>query len=282
MGRRFGQRRGVTSSWRRRMERVAEAKRQGQSLRAIASLEHVCEKQIRLDLTRACAEGYDVAPPASGILGLDGKRRGARPAPEQPAAAAVEAASQAEAPAEWTPPRPMCSLPPPGSPTCLRCNGATELELARRARAKSMPPRDGIPNFPLCQRCWSMGCAACGPCGAAHNPALRDWDGSYTRYGFPKLRPLTEEERSWAWRRCEVCWSPFQGPRYGIPNMCPTCRAGPAICPRCGGRDRAHLRVCPYFIPDTTHVACGQCGNPLASNGLCHLCRENNAAQDGA
>src|SRR5262249_23117399 len=90
----------------------------------------------------------------------------------------------------WDPPSPLCDLRPPGSPHCLRCKGIAELERARKARSqtKAKPPADAVPNFPLCSRCWSLGYAACGPCGAAHNPALRDWDGAYTEHSFPRLR----------------------------------------------------------------------------------------------
>src|SRR5262249_20116568 len=206
----------------------------------------------------------------------------AEQSPEKPSVAeSVQIVLKAEASAAWIPPCPMCQWPPPGSSACLRCKGIAELVRARKARSQTneKPPADGIPNSPLCSRCWSLGYAACGPCGAAHNPALRDWDGSYTKYGFPRLRPLTEDERSWAWSRCHVCYNPYQGPRFVIPNLCPTCRAGPAICTECGGRDRAHLRVCRRYIQDTTPVACGKCGKPLPSNEWCDHCRTGRLQQ---
>src|SRR5258708_39622856 len=67
---------------RERIGRVVEARKAGDSLRAIASRERVSEKQIRLDLKRATAEGIAATPPPSGIVGLDGRRRGAtKPVP---------------------------------------------------------------------------------------------------------------------------------------------------------------------------------------------------------
>src|SRR5262249_30237258 len=73
----------------------------------------------------------------------------ANPTSGQPTAP-VQAVRKAEV--AWTPPCPMCSLPPPGSPNCLRCKGRAELERARKARPKAA--EDDIPNYPLCQRCW--------------------------------------------------------------------------------------------------------------------------------
>ena len=63
---------------RERIGRVVEAREAGDSLRAIASREGVSEKQIRLDMKRATAEGLDATPPPNGIVGLDGRRRGVR------------------------------------------------------------------------------------------------------------------------------------------------------------------------------------------------------------
>ena len=71
---------------RHRIGRVVEARKAGDSLRAIASRERVSEKQIRLDLKSAAAEGLAATPPPDGVIGLDGRRRGARkPAPPVPA-----------------------------------------------------------------------------------------------------------------------------------------------------------------------------------------------------
>jgi hypothetical protein len=60
------------------MGRVILARRRGLSLRAIALQEQVSERQIRFDLKRANADGHSVAPTLSEVVGLDGKRRGAR------------------------------------------------------------------------------------------------------------------------------------------------------------------------------------------------------------
>jgi hypothetical protein len=224
--------------------------------------EKPCRKKPKRVARSKATVGTDgVQPPAHGDTGADNATSGRRTVPA-PAVFKAEAA--------WIPPCPMCGSPPPGSPNCLRCKGRAELERTRETRPK--PPEYDIPNYPLCQRCWSKGYAACGPCQGAHNPALRDWEGSQNQWGFPNLRPLTAEEQSWSWRRCEVCFNPFQGPRYGIPNVCPTCRAGPAICPDCGGRDRAHLRVCRFFITNVNPLACDVCGNPLTSGVWCRHC----------
>jgi hypothetical protein len=208
--------------------------------------------------------------------------KGALPAQEEPneekpelrkpsAADSVHTERRAEVPTAWTSLCPMCQLPPPGFPTCLRCNGVAELESARRTRSKALArlPVDGIPNSPLCPTCSSLGYASCADCLLAHDPTLVR-DDSMIRH----VRARTAEESSWTWRRCEVCFDPFQGPRFGIPNMCPTCRAGPAICSLCGGRDRAHLQVCRRYIQDTTPLACGRCGYPLAS-GACRRCSKS-------
>ena len=188
----------------------------------------------------------------------------------EPRKRCVADAVQAEAPPAWTPTCPMCGLPPPGSPTCLRCKGLAELEAARRARShtRTTSPNDGIPNVPLCSQCWSLGYASCAECQLAHDPTLQ-WDG----YILCQVRAKTEVERSWSWRRCDVCYDPFQGPRFGIPNLCPTCRAGPAICSLCGGRDRAHLRECKRYVEGTTPQACNLCGRPAACGTRCNRCR---------
>lgn len=61
-----------------RRERVAQARREGLSLRAIAEREDVSEKTVRNDLEASTAEGYAVDPANGTVTGRDGKRRPAK------------------------------------------------------------------------------------------------------------------------------------------------------------------------------------------------------------
>jgi len=65
----------------KRRERVAAARSEGQSLRAIAEAEGVSETQVRNDLKAATAQGCAVEPPDGKVVGKDGK---ARPAERPP------------------------------------------------------------------------------------------------------------------------------------------------------------------------------------------------------
>jgi hypothetical protein len=58
-----------------RRERVAAARREGHSLRAIAEEEGVSEKQIRMDLKVVTAEGSAVEPEDGKVIGRDGRRQ---------------------------------------------------------------------------------------------------------------------------------------------------------------------------------------------------------------
>jgi hypothetical protein len=75
-----------------RVGRVAEARRQNKSTRAIAEAEGVSEKQVREDIKKATAEGYAVEPEGGKVTGRDGKTRPAKkpPAPPKPEPKAAE------------------------------------------------------------------------------------------------------------------------------------------------------------------------------------------------
>jgi N6-adenosine-specific RNA methylase IME4 len=60
---------------RQRVQRVAEARRNGQSYRAIADQENVSESQVRQDVAAATAQGCAVDPAGGTVTGRDGKRR---------------------------------------------------------------------------------------------------------------------------------------------------------------------------------------------------------------
>lgn len=59
-----------------RIERIAEARGRGESLRTIAERENVSEKQVREDIK----DGPKVEPPSGRIIGLDGKSHPAKKA----------------------------------------------------------------------------------------------------------------------------------------------------------------------------------------------------------
>lgn len=69
----------LESERRRRIERVAELRRQGESLRAIADAEGVSESQVRTDLKAATAQGCAVDPPDGQVTGRDNKKRSVNP-----------------------------------------------------------------------------------------------------------------------------------------------------------------------------------------------------------
>jgi hypothetical protein len=142
---------GVTR-WRlARIARVVAARRQGKSLRAIALAERVSEKQIRLDLERAAADGVTAAPPASGVVGRDGKRR------RVPARAGRSGVAAA--------PSPHLSLPLRGA------------DLAPAAEASGPAPRKAVTwELDYCHRCGSLqlspGVERCWHCGGFVHPAV--------------------------------------------------------------------------------------------------------------
>jgi hypothetical protein len=82
-------RRHLTAEWlqRRRserIERVARAHVNGESLRSIAAAQKVSHEQVRQDLKEATVKGLTVEPPDGRVKGRDGKSRPARQA-EPPA-----------------------------------------------------------------------------------------------------------------------------------------------------------------------------------------------------
>lgn len=90
-----------------RVSRVAEKRREGKSLRTIAEEEEVSEKQVRLDIERAAAEGSAPEPEAGTTKGKDNKRYPSRRQPKpRPAPAPVEASV-------GTPTPPIAETPPP-------------------------------------------------------------------------------------------------------------------------------------------------------------------------
>jgi hypothetical protein len=64
-----------------RVERVAAARREGESTRAIAAKEKISDMQVRNDLKDATAKGFAVDPPGGKVSGKDGKKRPAKRRP---------------------------------------------------------------------------------------------------------------------------------------------------------------------------------------------------------
>jgi hypothetical protein len=62
----------------KRIERVAELRRRGESLRAIAEAEGVSHEQVRRDLQDAVVTGVTTEPPGGQITTKDGKKRDAK------------------------------------------------------------------------------------------------------------------------------------------------------------------------------------------------------------
>jgi hypothetical protein len=158
---------------RERIGRVVEARKAGDSLRAIASRERVSEKQIRFDLERATAEGIAAAPPLTGVVGLDGRRRGARkPVPNQVDCSQVEVTT-----APVPSPQPaMCHYCLPlGYPHCRECVLARDpgLELGIDVVIYRVRP---LAERPM------VGWHRCEACNAPYQ-------GPMPRFGTPKLCP---------------------------------------------------------------------------------------------
>lgn len=63
-----------------RIQRVAEARREGKSLRTIATEEGVSPEQVRQDIQAATVKGLTVEPEGGKVQGRDGKTRTATPA----------------------------------------------------------------------------------------------------------------------------------------------------------------------------------------------------------
>jgi hypothetical protein len=80
----------------KRVELVADLRRQGESHRSIAEQTGVSEKQIREDLKKANAEGYAVEPESGRVMGKDGKTRPATKKKTEPTTESKETTGKPE------------------------------------------------------------------------------------------------------------------------------------------------------------------------------------------
>ena len=243
-----GQLSSMNPERRKRIGRVVEARKAGDSLRAIASRERVSEKQIRLDLKCATAEGIAATPPTNGVIGLDGRRRGARkPAPLTHAehseklkgatAEGIAAALQSnEVGLDGT--RSGAKKPsPPVQANGSRAKVATSLVSSAQGLTTPPPPVQTdrsqvevttlpVPSRPrLCLDCQRLGYPHCRECVLANDPGLEvGRDGVIYRVRLPAEQAIV------GWHRCENCNAPYHGPmpRFGTPKLCPKCVSKPA------------------------------------------------------
>jgi hypothetical protein len=228
----------LSAARKERIGRIVMARKQLKSLRAIAIEERVSEAQVRLDLKRAKAMGYEVPAPET-VMGLDGLRRpGTRPktndSPIAPTAPVRRNGSEVETPA----------------------SGQSSIAKARRHSPTGAPhsPTSEMPRPALC-----------GSCLLAHHRGLVV-HSSVLEASWPPPPPDVLN-----WYHCQECNVRFQGPqpRYGSPLLCPSC-AKPKGCWECKGLEGAHE---PHCRQGDSVIACERCGRPVITDAQWRRCR---------
>jgi hypothetical protein len=186
----------------KRRQRVAKARTEGRSIRAIAEDEGVSREQVRRDLQAATDMGVSVESPEGKVTGRDGKVRAATPARPAPTPER-EPGDDTEAEAAAAGPLPN---PPDREP-----GDDTESEAAAREAEKALP-RNGSVRFNWHSFERPLGQVVRGPdevaevypgerrseeydrCHEAMANFVRTWKGWQGRLGEGKVKPLLDAE----------------------------------------------------------------------------------------